>query len=238
MASRPHFLKGLNVSDEDFSGVVASDFGVSDCTFTRCGFEHLNVKGSSFGLGQGARYIECSFDNSALSSHAVGKAEFVRCTFRNVTLHTWISLGASYVGCEFSGTFRKGVISATDLGGSKNVIVDNDFSAMEFQDVAFRGGVDLSRQMLPQSPEVLILVHPAKVLDALRDVLARPAWAEHRDLCLRYRDSLIHDVQSGQSQLLIVPEHHYDLGHDADRHFLVALRTAARLAGESWVDAE
>jgi hypothetical protein len=53
----------------------------------------------------------------------------------------------------------------------------NDFSAMQFSEVEFRGGIDLRKQRLPTGPLDLYIKDPARSLERARRALS--AWDDH-----------------------------------------------------------
>lgn len=77
--------------------------------------------------------------------------------------------------CTFSGRLRKAVFNGTVphdtramLGREHNEFGGNDFAAMDLLDVAFRTGIDLSKQRLPSGPEYLYLPAAADAIQRAR----------------------------------------------------------------------
>ena len=77
-------ISDVEVTNKDYSGLVADNFSVSNSSFRQCKFERMEVREASFGLRRGTQFIECSFARSDLTSHALGLSRFVRCSFEDV----------------------------------------------------------------------------------------------------------------------------------------------------------
>jgi hypothetical protein len=123
------------------------------------------------------------------------------------------------IRCSFDGeldevTFNARVlpVDAASLGRTTNQYLDNDFSRARFSHVAFRGGVDLSRQVLPDRSTHLQLSEPA-IIAAVNDV---NGWEdeEQRRAALAFLKVLLQDLHSGQHTVLISPQDL--LGSDMD----------------------
>ncbi|GAA2352105.1 hypothetical protein GCM10010170_042550 [Dactylosporangium salmoneum] len=150
---------------ESFAGRRMIKFAAIGSTFERCSFAGVVCADASLGSGLvQSEYRECVFDGAKLRLPHGGIARFVDCSFRNVDLRSWECGAVELIGCVFTGTLRSGwfwypvpqrYIEA--IGREYNTIVDNDFRGLRMTGFYFRGGVDLSRQQLPDSPDYLYM---------------------------------------------------------------------------------
>jgi hypothetical protein len=219
-------LMGLDVIGRDYSGVTATDLAIGDCTFRQCNFDLLKVTGACFGVGSGSKFIECTFNKSVISSHAVGTVTFDKCMFMDVRLEAWISTEADYIGCVFSGVLFKGVFSAIGLSGRQNNILHNDFSLMDLRDVTFSRGINLENQLFPKNSDLLILKNLPKVFEHAATLIRKLRASNDRAICERYLESYRHAFHAGQREILVIPKHHFALEHESDRLFVNILREA------------
>jgi hypothetical protein len=148
--------------------------------FERCSFNELHVHDAHFGSGPSpSEFIECTFDGASLRAPVVGWARFVRCSFRNVRLKNWHS-AADFIDCVFSGRANHCVFYGAAEDPVTGALVrsvefrGNDFSSMDFRDVAFRGGIDLRLQRLPAGPDDVYIQDAADDLKRAREYLR--AW--------------------------------------------------------------
>ncbi|MCE7004608.1 hypothetical protein LWC34_17510 [Kibdelosporangium philippinense] len=214
-------LHGVELDGADFSGRDLKHVSIANGSrLTRCDFSRAKFTGGSIGGGyETSTFVECLFDRCVAKDLMPGRGTFVNCSFRDVRLRNFFCHEAQFVDCTFTGRIRKAIFSAqpsntTNLGRDKNEYHGNDFSGARLEDTAFRGGIDLDLQRLPEGPEYLI------VRDA-SDVLARvaedvEAWPEEE---LRKNARILlgvlgSDVAGGQRDLFVNREF---LGAAADR---------------------
>ena len=199
--------------DPSYANVMQAE-GIKALDLSRlekCRFEKMDIADACFGGGKrDSEYYDCSFDGSKLAAGAPGNARFVRCSFRNVLIRELYCHRVEFVDCIFSGRLVSGYFNgsvpedkAAQLGRSKNEFRGNDFSGMEFVDVGFRTGIDLTLQKLPAGPDYLYLPDgPGAVAKARRQVI------EWKDLDLRQNgmiviQSLESELEGGQQQLFL-----------------------------------
>jgi hypothetical protein len=208
-----------HLADKSFSDHELVNLGAVGSRFERCSFERLSVRDTCFGAGaEMSFYTECSFDGSSLRGPAIGCARFERCSFRDVRLEEWFCFEAEFIDCVFSGAARGvvfdgaipnrsagGVPMRARLGRTVNEFRGNDFTEMDLRDVAFRTGIDLSRQHLPLGPDCVLILDAQSALERARAAVA--LW--HDDAARKEAAILLNrwseDVENGQRQLLIVP---------------------------------
>jgi hypothetical protein len=214
-------LEGADFSRRDlkYAGIV------NGSRLTRCDFSRSKFTSGCLGAGyETSTFVECVFDRCTMKDLSPGRATFVNCSFRDVKIRNFFCHKAQFVDCTFTGRIRKAIFSAKptattrNLGRDRNEYRGNDFSGVRLEDTAFRGGVDLDLQRLPEGPEYLIVRNAGEVLERAAEYIA--AWPEE-DL---RKDALIKlsvlgsDVEGGQRDLFVSREF---LGATADR--LVAL---------------
>jgi hypothetical protein len=82
------------------------------------------------------------------------------------------------LGCAFPNTtirkaaFHNSIVSASPGTTSRrsNEFDENDFSSTRLVDVDFRGGIDLTRQTLPNSDDLLYLPDTRAALELVKDI--------------------------------------------------------------------
>jgi hypothetical protein len=195
----------------DFSGRRLEQFSAEGSRFERCRFDAAVIEDASFGAGRSvSEYIGCSFKGAKLRIGPGGYARFVDCSFERTAIEHWFCFAVEIVGCTFSGRLHKVVFNGTcppedvDVTGSRtNRFEGNDFSRAKLVDVAFRTGIDLTKQRLPAGDEYILLEDAEAAVRRAR--IAFNAW-EDPQAKKRARGVLVvmeEDVAAGQSQLLI-----------------------------------
>jgi hypothetical protein len=124
-----------------------------------------------------------------------------------------MSFETELIDCMFTGKMRRsffngrpGSHATPGLVRDRNEFRGNDFSGMEFIDVGFRTGVDLTQQRLPSGGQYVYLEDAGPALDRARDLLVASGLVklvgENADR-VPVIDQLRDTVQQGQQQLLI-----------------------------------
>lgn len=204
-------LKGANLDGEDFSGLKLEHFMATQSSLHRCRFDGSQIEQACFGGGtKPSEYTDCNFDRSRITAIAPGIAKFVRCSFRDCRIQNFFGVTVEFVDCIFSGRIKKAVFQGSvpdedraQVGRATNEFRGNDFREAELIDVSFRGGIDLTKQKLPEGAGYLFVPDAAGALEKVRrDVVG---WC---DLDLRRKVLAILkgfelDVESGQKQLFV-----------------------------------
>lgn len=209
-AERVRF-EGVHLRGEDFSGKKYQHFSTVGCRFEGCRFSDTRIVHAAFGVGQKpSEFIECIFDKMQVQHMSGGPSRYVRCSFINVDICDWFAFKVELISCMFSGRLRKSVFngrvpveSQSLLGRQYNEIRDNDFSEMEFVDVDFRTGVDLTLQRLPSGRDYLYLIDPISALHVARAELLSWSNLKVRQVALVLIGNLQRAVEDGQRQLLL-----------------------------------
>ena len=112
-----------------------------------------SVEWLPFGDG-GSLFRGCSFRGASIGDF--GEVRLERCDFTNADLKGWFTWDADLVECRFAGRLSGIVFNGRNLEGSReNEFVGNDFREADLDDVAFRFGIDLDAQLLPDGPEYI-----------------------------------------------------------------------------------
>jgi uncharacterized protein YjbI with pentapeptide repeats len=226
-------IEDADLVAEDFSGRKLRGFSAVASRFERCRFERMRIDHASLGAGRlMSHYVDCSFDGSRIRAPAPGSARFERCSFRDVRLKEWICWTAEFVDRVFTGRAEKCIFNGrlpeedeADLKRSHNEFRSNDFSGMELRDVAFRSGIDLSRQVLPGGDAYVYAEDgQAAIVRARADVSGWDGDAA-RELALRRLRLFERQLAQGQQQLFVRKDDFIDRGSASAMHELFALLT-------------
>jgi hypothetical protein len=204
-------LRDETLEGENLTGLRLKQFTATQCSFRSCRFDGSTIEQACFGGGtKPSDYTDCSFDGARITAVAPGVARFIRCSFRDCLIQDLFGVAVEFIDCIFSGTIKKAVFWGSipeedrdQVGRRTNEFRGNDFSQARLVDVAFRGGIDLAKQKLPESAGYLYLPNAAAALKRVRENVTR--W---RDLDLRRRTlalvkALESDVDGGQAQLFL-----------------------------------
>ncbi|MBQ1049289.1 hypothetical protein KBX50_12560 [Micromonospora sp. C51] len=221
-------IVGVDYAEQGLKGFTAIG-----STFTRCSFDGLRLKGASFGAGmEQTTYVDCTFDNAQISGSA-GFSRFVNCDFRGTRISNLVTDYWELIGCRFTGFIKSITFWGAPPPGSANsyasnvrwleregkaeppgyrdlalrpinVIDRNDFSGASFSDVAFRRGVDLSRQRLPDSSDYLYVPGAEQaLLKALEEISSGAAHDETGLSESMIRSMMEREVTAGQKQFFL-----------------------------------
>jgi hypothetical protein len=200
----------VTVERVDFSGLSFSAFGAEACQFIDCDFSRVQVEWLPL-VGDGSRFLRCCFDGARIGDF--GDVELIECDFTDAHLNGWFTWGADVIDCRFAGRLEGVVFTATDIDGrGRNDIRGNDFRDADLVDVDFRNGVDLDKQLFPESDEYLrIRDLPGALMRAQEDVERWPR--DERRQALEALD-LIARVESGQPDVFTRREFLIDCADD------------------------
>jgi hypothetical protein len=205
------WLDGAYLQERVFSGRrLENPLVANGSRLIRCDFRNARIEGGTLGGGLlPSEYVECNFDNVYMRRVVPGRATFVRCSFRHVNIYDLIFVEAQFIDCVFSGLLEGVVFSATpwevdsDLGRTVNEYRKNDFSQCRMTDVAFRGGIDLDGQILPQDPDYVVLKNANESVGRAREEIER--WPREvdrteADIVLRVLES---ELRTGQKDIFV-----------------------------------
>jgi hypothetical protein len=142
----------------------------------------------------------------------------VRCSFQDVVIRNWICFAVELIDCKFSGRPETAIFNGALLGDQRamigrasNEFHGNDFSAMNLIDVAFRTGIDLTKQILPSGDDYLYLPHAASAVARARSRVV--AWddEEMRRGATVIIQALEYGLLGGQQQLLLRASNSYGI---------------------------
>lgn len=204
-------LHDSTFSGADFSGRKLTQLSVAGSSFANCRFDRIRAQSASLGGGtKTSRYVDCSFDDARMRMGPGGYARFERCSFRNVDLRDWFCFAVELVDCTFTGRLRKVIFNGKPredqraiIGRSVNEFRGNDFIGTDLVDVAFRTGIDLTAQRLPDGPPYLYMADAAAAVR--RAKIAASAWddLDRRREAMALIGALEFELAGGQRQLLL-----------------------------------
>jgi hypothetical protein len=177
-------LREAELVDVDLSGLRLEDLTVLGSTLERCDLSGLKAKhGRMSGVEVPTVYRDCTFTKSDLRAVNPGPARFERCVFESTRIDKWLCFDTEFVDCRFSGRLTDMVFFGAPVSGpmrkrlnrSVNAFSGNDFREAELRLVAFRGGIDLRAQLLPNGEEYVFVPDlPERLVRARERVEAWP----------------------------------------------------------------
>jgi hypothetical protein len=205
------------VKGADYSGRKLDKFCSIGSRFESCHFDKVRIVDASFAEGrETSEYVDCSFDGARMTMGPGGYARFVRCRFCGVDMRDWFCFAVELVDCIFSGSLRGSYFNGTVpeekrqyAGRVQNEFHGNDFSGMEFVDVGFRSGIDLTKQRLPSGPGYVYIPDAGMALQRARLTVIHWEDVERRRLALVEIKILEQNVAAGQRQLFLRPADSY-----------------------------
>jgi hypothetical protein len=212
-------LDHARLHGQNYSGRTLRQFASIGSHLQACNFDNVQIQSAAFGSGrETSEYIECTFNGAGMNMMPGGFYRFVRCSFHNVTIRNWSCFAVELIDCQFSGRLDSAIFNGTvpeDLraiiGRARNEFHGNDFSAMDFIDVVFRTGIDLTKQILPSGEDCLYLPHGAAAVAHAKSRVA--AWDDEqmRRGAMAIIQGLEYTLSGGQQQLLLRPSDRYGI---------------------------
>jgi hypothetical protein len=204
-------LDHARLDGENYSGRKLLQFASIGSHLRACNFDKIRIQSASFGSGrETSEFVECTFNGARMDMGPGGFSRFVRCSFRDVIIRDWICLSVEMIDCTFSGRLETAIFNGTVpedvralIGRTSNEFHGNDFSAMDFRDVGFRTGVDLTKQILPSGEDYLYLPHAASAVAQAKSRVARWEDEEMRRGAAAMIQGLEYESSGGQQQLLL-----------------------------------
>ena len=159
-------LKGEVRKDERFQKARWTAISISASQLERCIFDDVHSEGVSLGGGlTQSTYTDCVFQDCDLVFGTIRNARFTRCRFLRCRLSHFFGTHLELIDCAFPETsIRQAVFHGTSNAAQKgfparerNVFIGNDLSSADLVDVDFRGGIDLTKQILPSGPHYIYI---------------------------------------------------------------------------------
>jgi hypothetical protein len=197
---------------EDYSGRKLLQFATVGSHLHACNFDNTQIQSAAFGSGvETSEFVECTFNGARMDMGPGGFARFVRCSFRDVKIRNWICFAVEMIDCTFSGRLETAIFNGTvpeDIRliigrNAANEFHGNDFSALDLIDVAFRTGIDLTKQVLPSGEDYLYLPQAALAVSRVKSRVA--GWDDEklRRAATPIIQGLEYRLLGGQQQLLL-----------------------------------
>jgi hypothetical protein len=204
-------LDHARLHGEDYSGRTLLQFASIGSHLHACNFDKVRIQSASFGSGrETSEFVECSFNGARMDMGPGGFSRFVRCSFRDVAIRDWICLSVEMIDCTFSGRLETAIFNGTVsedvralIGRASNEFHGNDFSAMDFRDVGFRTGIDLTKQILPSGEDYLYLPQAAAAVARAKSRVASWGDEDTRRGATTMVQALEYELLGGQRQLLL-----------------------------------
>lgn len=203
-------IEGQSLTSVDFSNRRLGFLNAIASRFERCNFSEMVVaENAAFGAGQQQSiYVECSFDGSHLAAPTPGNARFERCTFRKAIIKGLKAYRLEFIDCVFSGRIVSTIFCGRDIAtpeqyrgpGKQNEYQGNDFREADLRDVAFRGGIDLNKQLLPNAPDYLLLQDAPRALNELKN---SRSYSGEPELVQSLVAVLTNEIETGQKQVIL-----------------------------------
>jgi uncharacterized protein YjbI with pentapeptide repeats len=161
----------------DFSGQRFASFQATGSTFESCDFSGSVIESGVLGHRPSARFIRCNFTEADLRLVAPQFARFEGCTFADTRIDGWNCICSEFVECVFRGRIIGVTFSGQPWGfckpyvpGSRavNEFRSNDFRQATLEECSFLGGIELSDNQFPDSPEYIVIRDLAKAIDRAR----------------------------------------------------------------------
>src|SRR3984957_9734155 len=158
-------LKGEVRKDERFEKARWTAISISASQLERCIFDDVHSESVNMGGGlTQSTYTDCLFQDCDLVFGVIGNARFTRCRFLRCRLSHFFGTQLEMIDCAFPETsIRQAVFhgASNALKGTpareRNGFIGNDFSSADLVDVDFRGGIDLTKQILPSGPDYIYI---------------------------------------------------------------------------------
>lgn len=153
-------FNGCQFVNCDFNDVVVRGCLFKDCVFQSGKMQHTLLGARTSVLLRKSIYIGCTFERVKLRS--LGIADFIGCTFIDCDFKTAF-IAASFAKCKFIGKIYGCVFCGPNYDSyfygdklsywvsNQGRLNDVDFSESILTDVDFRGGIDLSTVLFPDS---------------------------------------------------------------------------------------
>jgi uncharacterized protein YjbI with pentapeptide repeats len=151
-------IEGETRTDEQFEKVRWGAIKVHASQLIRCVFKDVHAKSVNLGGGLSqSSYTDCAFDDCDFAFGVIGNARFTHCRFNRSRLFHIFGTKLEMIDCSFAETkIEKAVFHGSyhsavpaDAERERNEFTGNDFSTADLIDVSFRGGIDLTKQVLP-----------------------------------------------------------------------------------------
>lgn len=212
-------LDHARLHGQDYSGRKLLQFATIGSHLAACNFDQIQIQSAAFGSGtETSEFVECTFNGARMNMAPGGFARFVRCSFHNVTIRNWTCFAVEMIDCKFSGRLETTIFNGTVpederaiIGRTSNEFHGNDFSAMDFIDVAFRTGIDLTQQVLPSGKDYLYLPHAASAVAYTKSRVGGWADEEARRDAMVIIQALEYSLSGGQQQLLLRASDSYEI---------------------------
>jgi uncharacterized protein YjbI with pentapeptide repeats len=170
----------------DFRETWWDDFWAAGSVFVECDF-----RGSRFGhavLGDVSLQTtsrRCRFDGADLRNTFPGAARFEECQFAGAKIEDWRCFLNEFVACRFAGKLDGVGFSGRPWGPgadklkprrTTNEFRGNDFREVDLIQCSFKGGIEISLQLMPESETYIRLDRARERFLKAKDIVS--AWTD------------------------------------------------------------
>jgi hypothetical protein len=210
-------LDHAQLHGQDYSGRTLLQFASIGSHLQGCNFDQVQIRSAAFGSGrETSEFVECTFNGARMNMAPGGFSRFVRCSFHDVTIRNWICFAVEMIDCTFSGRLDTAIFNGTMpedrrgmIGRASNEFHGNDFSAMDLINVAFRTGIDLTKQILPSGEDYLYRQHAASTVARAKSRVVGWDDEQMRRGAMTIIQGLEYELSGGQHQLLLRASDNY-----------------------------
>ncbi len=139
-------------SDELFDDLLLDNVPFNYANFAKCVFRSCKFRNCH--IGSRSQFVECVWENCSFSGKYSGfssGAKFIGCEFHNVDIKSTLMSDVRFSGCKISGRLNNLIFVGKHDEQKRSVILENcDLSEVEFDNVSFVAGIDLSTVKLPK----------------------------------------------------------------------------------------
>lgn len=205
----------LGTAEGNFVGVTYTgrydNLTIGNSRYENCVFDRVIAKNGTLAGGPNRTvYKDCVFRKCRLKILHGGRATFDDCVFEDTELRTTMFFEGDFVDCRFVGGKLVDVVINGEGGGRHgepvrvNRVHGNDFSGTLMDGVAFRRGVDLTKQVLPTGPGYIYWPDIGVAVEKVRAVIDElPEGSKVRSNVRSISDLSFSEYEDGQLQDLI-----------------------------------
>jgi uncharacterized protein YjbI with pentapeptide repeats len=208
-----HFvIQGETRADERFEKVRWDAISISASKLVGCFFQDVHARSANFGGGHSqSMYTDCIFEDCDFVFGVIGNARFSRCRFNRCRLSHIFGTTLEMIDCSFPETRIEqavfhGTSRATESGEAKrerNEFTGNDFSTADLVDVGFRGGIDLTKQVLPTGRDFVFVADMGRASTVAQEIAELDSGSPDAKRARSIQKMLDFLSSSGQKQALL-----------------------------------
>ncbi len=199
-------------TDERFEKMRWDAISMHASHLIRCVFSDVHARSVNLGGGLSqSTYADCIFEDCDFAFGVIGNARFVQCRFNRCRLCHIFGTKLEMIDCSFAETrIEKAVFHGSyhaaapgDNPRHRNEFTGNDFSTADLVDVSFRGGIDLSKQVLPTGRDYVYVADTRRAADVAQQIAELEPRSSDAKRAQSIRRMMEFYFSSGQTQALL-----------------------------------